>query len=420
MSIFWIVSLILIAISLLVLLWPFIKKGNAAKEDLDQSAMNVDIAKERLAELDRDLAEHRISQEEHIQIKEELESALYFDLEKQNQKDGDDSKGTWALFLILIFVPAFSIFMYQSLGSPEGLKMIPGQHVETAAEVNHNAAMTSIKDRLIALVEKLKKEPKNVTAWMEMGQIMMRIDRYKEAVMAYNKVLTLSDFEGTKKADVLVALADAVAMEQGGKLDGEADDLIAEALKLDANHTSALWLAGMSAERKNNHELALSYWNKLYLMLSDTDVAKATLATLIQDARNAMSGIAKAPAKSMVAVTSPASLKLKVTITDELKAKINGNELLFIYAKAMAGPPMPLAALKLKASDLPVEVTLDDNMAMMPQMKLSSFPTVKVGARVSKSGQPISQVGDFQGEVQNVVVKGNHQTINVVISSVKQ
>ncbi|MEO6688877.1 MAG: hypothetical protein ABIS07_03580, partial [Dokdonella sp.] len=65
-------------------------------------------------------------------------------------------------------------------------------------------------------------------------------------------------------------------------------------------------------------------------------------------------------------------------------------------ARAASGPPMPLAIQRLKASQLPITVTLDDSMGMLPTMKLSMFPQVVIGARVSKSGNAMPQSGDLQ------------------------
>jgi len=69
----------------------------------------------------------------------------------------------------------------------------------------------------------------------------------------------------------------------------------------------------------------------------------------------------------------------------------------FIFARAAEGPRMPLAIMRRQGRDLPVKFTLDDSMAMAPQMNLSAFPRVVIGARVSKSANAAAQPGDLQG-----------------------
>jgi cytochrome c-type biogenesis protein CcmH len=110
-------------------------------------------------------------------------------------------------------------------------------------------------------------------------------------------------------------------------------------------------------------------------------------------------------------------LKVEITLSPEMRQKAKPDDLLFIYAKAMSGPPMPLAAVRKKVSDLPLSINLDDSMAMMPQMKLSRFPQVLVGARISLSGSPTAQSGDLEGEI-GAVSPGQAETVKVVINSV--
>jgi cytochrome c-type biogenesis protein CcmH len=423
---FWAVAILLLAIAVAMLLWPLLKASKANQSDIDQRQMNINIAKERLAELDKEREDKELSDEDYQEIKKELEGALFFDLEDQSvpqDEEKEEKAGTWGFVLIAIFVPLLSISMYVMLGSPEGMKMIPGQQPERIAANPQQNQAGSIKEMVIKLVEKLKKNPKDADSWFVMGRTMMNLDQYQEAVIAFRKVLSLTGDD----AVTLVSLADALAMEYGGVLDGEPESLLEKAITLDGNNVTALWLLGMAAERRENHQLSLSYWEKLYPMLENGDPTKDTLKDLITEAKSGLenggsvtANIAPAQSINSAKTTNSTQIRVSVRISDELRASTSGNELVFIYAKAMSGPPMPLAAVKMKVSDLPADVILNDSMAMMPQMKLSSFDKVIIGARVSKSGQPVSQMGDYEGEIANISVKNQKEVVTVIINKIKK
>jgi cytochrome c-type biogenesis protein CcmH len=89
------------------------------------------------------------------------------------------------------------------------------------------------------------------------------------------------------------------------------------------------------------------------------------------------------------------SVKVSVSLVDQFKTQVSFDNAVFIYAKAASGPPMPLAVKRLTVKDLPVTVELSDADAMIPSMMLSSFEDIIIGARVSKSGNPMAQPGDL-------------------------
>jgi cytochrome c-type biogenesis protein CcmH len=102
-------------------------------------------------------------------------------------------------------------------------------------------------------------------------------------------------------------------------------------------------------------------------------------------------------ASGLPATGEQKSIRVKVSLATTLKAKATPEDTVFIFARAAAGPPMPLAIVRKKVKDLPVEVTLDDSMSMMQGMNLSAFDKLVIGARISKTGQALPQPGDLQG-----------------------
>ena len=140
------------------------------------------------------------------------------------------------------------------------------------------------------------------------------------------------------------------------------------------------------------------------------------------DQARAKGGLAAAPSSGAKAAAAtpptdakPASegprLTVRVSLAPELAAQVAPDDVLFVFAKAASGPPMPLAVQRLRAADLPATVVLTDGMGMMPSMTLSQFPQVVVGARISKSGNAIAQPGDLQAVSAPLDVKRNEPVI---------
>lgn len=92
------------------------------------------------------------------------------------------------------------------------------------------------------------------------------------------------------------------------------------------------------------------------------------------------------------------SVKVSVRLSPALRAKAAPGDTLYIFARAPQGPAMPLAIVRKQAKDLPLTVTLDDSMAMMPNLRISNFPELMIGARISKTGDAIAKPGDLEGQ----------------------
>ena len=116
-------------------------------------------------------------------------------------------------------------------------------------------------------------------------------------------------------------------------------------------------------------------------------------------------------------MVSKASLRFSVSLDKNMLEKVSMDDTVFIFAKAVNGPPMPLAVVRKQVKDLPLQVTLDDSMAMIPAMKISGFEKVNIVARVSKTGSPKSQSGDLQSKVV-VVRPGQKEAVDLTIDNI--
>jgi cytochrome c-type biogenesis protein CcmH len=187
------------------------------------------------------------------------------------------------------------------------------------------------------------------------------------------------------------------------RLQGEPEKLVLRALEIDPQNLKALALAGTAAFDRKDYAAAARYWQRMLPLVEPGS----------EDARQIQGSITEA--RSLGGVTQRA-LNGRVSISKKLVAQASPDDLVFIFARAVEGPPMPLAVKRARVRDLPLEFALDDSMAMAPGMNLSAHARVVVGARVSKSGQPTAQPGDLQGF--SAAVANDARNVTVVIDSV--
>jgi cytochrome c-type biogenesis protein CcmH len=208
---------------------------------------------------------------------------------------------------------------------------------------------------------------------------------------------------------LLADYADALAMAQGRKLAGQPAALADRALTIDPKHKKALALAASAAMEARDLDRALGYWRRLLAELpAASDDARQISAVIAEvesakgDARSvagtkprrAAAPVAAAPAKD----AGTAAIAGRVDITPSLAAKVALTDTVFVFARAVEGPRMPLAILRIPAKELPKDFILDDSMSMSPSARLSSAEAVVIEARISKTGNAMPQPGDLSGK----------------------
>lgn len=424
MIIFWILSAGLMGLALLFIVTPLLSKSEPATE-VDQDQLNLQIFRQQLQELDADLAGGKLDQTQYKAARRDLERELLIDVgdDKVSQSESADKSGLLTAAVFALTVPASAIALYLYIGESSIIPRIEavasGQPTAPAGHAVTAGSEVPPLDVLVErLAEKMEQNPENLQGWLMLGRTYFAVNQPKNALGSLEKAYGLAP----QNPEVITAYAQAVASNADGKLTGRPAELIKTALEIDPSNTTARWLDGLVSYQQGDFSSAIQRWEAILKELEPQGQEAAELREFIADARErggepapkapvtaleqaTTIAQAAAPTVEQAAPADPApgpTVTVEVALAEPLWPKADQNDSLFIYAKAVSGPPMPLAVKRLKVADLPVTVTLDDSMAMIPSMRLSNFPEVTVGARVSKSGQAMPQSGDMEGEVSPV------------------
>lgn len=313
------------------------------------------------------------------------------------------------VLLVALLLPLSAIVLYRTIGTPEALD--PAALTAAAPGGEHGMSM----DQAVAgLVAKLEQNPDDATGWALLGRAYQAMQRFAESRDALERARRLQP----EDRDLQVEYAQALALaspEQ--RIDGESRRLLDEVVAADPNHQRALWLIGISEYQAQRYAEAIAIWERVLPQLPAGSNVARSIQDRIAEARrlgnlpapagaepgDANAGVAAAPADGSPSNPAPAQaatagprLTVEVSLDPALADRLAPDATLFVFARAAEGPPMPLAIQRLSAGQLPLTVTLDESNGMLPNMKLSMFPTIVVGARVSRSGQAIAQSGDLQ------------------------
>jgi cytochrome c-type biogenesis protein CcmH len=306
---------------------------------------------------------------------------------------------------VALALPAGAILLYRELGAPQALD--PASLVARPDSEGHG----DIDAAIAQLAEKMRQEPGNAEGWVLLGRAYKSTRRFAEARDALKHAHELAPDDAGLTVDYAETL---VLAGSDRRIQGEALALIEQAIKADPQNQKGLWLAGIADSQAGHYDDAVAKWNALLALLPPNSDVAASVREQIAQAEALRDGKPLPAASTQTASQSPATagngearqgsaaaavdphIAVKVALDPKLKDKIAPTDTLFVFAKAAAGPPMPLAIAKLSAAQLPASVTLTDAMSMMPNMKISAFAQIIIGARISKSGQAIAQSGDLQ------------------------
>ncbi|QPL33347.1 c-type cytochrome biogenesis protein CcmI [Pseudomonas fragi] len=378
---FWLAAGLLLLIALSFLLIPVLR-GRRAQREEDRTALNVALYQERVAELQAQREQGVLTAEQFETGRAEAARELLADTEGV-APGRVSSLGKAIPLLAAVLVPVLGLSLYLHFGSSD--------KVELTREFSQPPQ--SLEEMVARLERAAAAQPDSAEGLYFLGRAYMAQNRPAEAARVFERAASLAG----RQPELLGQWAQAQYFADDKKWSDKIQALTDEALKADPKEVTSLGLLGIAAFEDQRFEQAIGYWQRLMTELPEGDASRAALEGGIAKAREQLQAnggkVETAPvAKAM------ASIKVSVDLADAVKASALPGDSVFIFARAVSGPPAPLAVKRVTVADLPITVELGDVDAMMPQLKLSNFPEVQLMARISRAGQPTA--GEWVGRSQ--------------------
>ena len=374
----WLAFLLLSLPPFVLLFLPWMKKPKT--EPSTAATNHQQLLSNRLDELRIEYLAGTIEEETYQTMQEEAKK-IFSDSESESIVETEDNKKTYffpAIALLLIsLVASTMIYINTSDGYLTLLEM---------DKINNN--IEQLLDHIQSLEAQLEKEPNDNNRWKLLADAHLVLGQYAAAVAAYAQLEKLED---QITDDVVLDYAKALILSE--TIGPKAEQLLKQILARDPTNDEALFLYGVLKFNRSEYRQAVKRWEELY---NNDEVAlpedmRQMLVDMIEETQQRMQTEAAAPA------SSSRQIQVTISLDPNIKTQVSAEEVVFVYARAVDGPPMPLAAKRIVVSKFPLTVNLNENDTMMQGMSLTNFETVTIFARIAKSGLAQQDTGDLIG-----------------------
>jgi cytochrome c-type biogenesis protein CcmH len=307
----------------------------------------------------------------------------------------DNSRNFGVVGGAVLFVVASSAGLYASIGSPglENERLTHGGGV--------GADMIEVVE---GLAKRLEENPDDVNGWSMLGRSYMSLNNYPKAIAAFERVVEL---ENGQNAQSLVELGEALLAAEGGQtMPQQAMSLFENALAVQPNSQAALFWSGLGAFNRGDTDTAADRWERLLATNPPPeirDVIEQRVAEWRGKTPPAVAGMEQAGPAQVVPEPAPledgAIVSASIALSEAARSALPQDAIVFVIARDPAQPSPPIAVTRRRLAELPAVVQLGDRESMVAGRALSGFDEFEVVARVSLSGQPVSQPGDWFGSV---------------------
>lgn len=387
----WASFALLTLIALLFVMLPFLKKERVKTITHNANAELISIYEQRLVELQNDLENQRIDAQNHSESVIELKRRLLNELSPEKSLN---SRGNNRIFALTggAFVIALTGIFYSMTGNQQ---QISAWHdaMDNLAEYGERAVMqkgeplseNELQAFALALRTKLSQTGDDEIAWMLLGRVAMSLNEFDMAQQSFDKALQMNP----ANMQVLISYSQVLLLEGSEASMTRAAGMLSKVLQEEPQNLDAISLLALIAYERKDWVQAKAAFEVLLASMDKADTRYNMIAQRISE-------IEQQQAQN-VDVTKSAAIKVTVNVSAELKNKQPENGILFVFAKALNGSPMPIAVVKLNEYQFPITVELSDANSMVAGLNLSSAEDIVITARISNDDSVMPSSGELEG-----------------------
>ena len=398
MILIWACFALLTLVALGFVMLPFLKKERVQTITHNANAELISIYEQRLVDLQTDLDNQRIDGVSHAESIVELKRRLLNELSPEKSLN---SKGNNRIFALTggAFVLALTGVFYGLTGSQQ---QISAWHdaMDNLADYGERAVMqkgeplsqNELQAFALALRTKLSRSGDDEVAWMLLGRVAMSLNEFDMAQQSFDKALRMNP----DNMQVLISYSQVLLLEGSEANMTRAAGMLSKVLKVEPTNLDAISLLALIAYERKDWPQAKAAFEVLLASMEKNDSRYSMISERISDIEQQM----QTEGSVMPVTNTTGAIAVTVDIAKELIDKQPKDGILFIFAKAASGSPMPLAAVKLAKYSFPITVELSDSSAMVAGLNLSSAENIIISARISIDDSVMPSSGELEGHSQ--------------------
>ncbi|MCR9298061.1 c-type cytochrome biogenesis protein CcmI [Vibrio fluvialis] len=393
MTLFWISTLILVAIACVFIAIPLIQK-KANNDTVLRDELNKAFYKDRLNELQEETAEGLVDNQQDLIA--DLKQSLLDDIPADKQATQQSQVSTLAVLVpSVLLVVLLSYGMYAKFGNYDKVEHwqqvsadLPQLTRKLMAPQGQGVELTDqeMEDLTLSLRTRLYYQPEDSTGWLLLGRIAMANRDMQTAIGAMKHAYALEPQDG----DIQLGYAQALMLSDDEMDQTQARSILQRLAKRDYVDLRVYSLLAFDAFERADYPSAIEYWGLMQKMIGPNDSRYEMLTRSIDSAKRKMGE----------GVVEGKSVSVTISLADNVV--LPQNAVLIVSVHSADGAPMPIAAARYPLSSFPRTVVLDDNNSMMQGRKLSDLSTLMVRVRIDTDGNVSTKDGDWFGESQPV------------------